>query len=593
MDYFKQNEEVLFKEYKKHFKQIEEDGTFFIEEAKNGEPIICINMGNGQVARMSSSYDPTYEASEWAKQYKDDDRGSRLAIYGFGNVYYLRALLKQAWENSCFLVKEPDEKFLSFVMTHFDIRDLLESKQLLISFPDESDEFLRNQIARLVPSFGDDRIEGITMPFYNVNEDFLEMCRRQKLIRDTTLGFNYSLGQRAIFDQYYALWNVHENYSFKTLIEAIPKEVPVIVVAAGPSLLKNGELLKKFKNRALIIACARATPTLHKFGVEAELVSTIDPAQPLKHVERENVGDSYILMDPAGNMDIQKEYKGHVIYANEGMILGTAPGYRGKAFNIGFDGGGSVATWSVGMMKSAGFKTLIVVGQDLAAGKGVTHADGANENDAMDYTEVEGIDGEMVLARADWNRFRFFYEDVICKDESVRFIDATEGGALIHGSEVMTLQEVLDTVCVEEYDLSGIFSNLEKAQTEEEMNESHEFVEKQLDELEDLEKVMSEMEALTGQIRKMMKYKTASVRDLSKKVEKMNPLMDKVAGFSVFNNVARSAIREGDSFPTFGGNFTSDARGEHEFAKLEKFAKDVKENCKVFEEAIREFVDEN
>jgi hypothetical protein len=28
MDYFKQNEEVLFKEYKKHFKQIEEDGTF-------------------------------------------------------------------------------------------------------------------------------------------------------------------------------------------------------------------------------------------------------------------------------------------------------------------------------------------------------------------------------------------------------------------------------------------------------------------------------------------------------------------------------------------------------------------------------------
>ena len=38
------------------------------------------------------------------------------------------------------------------------------------------------------------------------------------------------------------------------MIEAIPKEVPVIVVAAGPSLLKNGELLKKFKNRALIIA---------------------------------------------------------------------------------------------------------------------------------------------------------------------------------------------------------------------------------------------------------------------------------------------------------------------------------------------------
>lgn len=592
MDYFKQNEEVLFKEYNKHFKQVEEDGTFFLEEAKNGEPIICINMGNGVVARMSSSYNPTYEALQWAKQYKDEERGSRIAIYGFGNVYYLRALVKKAWDNSFFLVKEPDEKFFSFVMTHFDIRDLLESKQLVIVFPDDSDELLRKKIEALVPNVGDDRIEGITMPFYNTNEEFLEMCRRQKVIRDTALGFTYSLGQRAIFDQYYALWNINKNYSFKSLVDELPRELPVIVIAAGPSLLKNVELLKKFKNRALLIACARATPITHKYGVEPEFVTTIDPAQPLKHVERENVGDSYILMDPAGNMDIQKEYKGHIIYANEGYIVGTAPGYEGKAFYLKMDGGGSVATWSVGLMKRAGFKTIIVVGQDLAADKDKTHADGSNEVDIMDYTEVEGIDGGTVMARTDWNRFRFFYEDVICKDENLRFIDATEGGALIHGSEVMTLQEVLDTVCTKEYDLSGIFSHMKKAQTEEEKEQSHEFIKKHLDELDDLEKLMVEMENLTGQVRKLMKYKTGTTRELVKKVEKMNPLMEKVNAISVFNNVARSAVREGDSLPTFGGNFSSDARGEHEFAKLEKFAKTVKDNCEVFKKAITEFMEE-
>ena len=592
MDIFEKNYEAYLKEYGKKLARVENDGTFFLTEARNGEPIINVNMGNGNCLRMSSEYDPSYEASVWAKQYKEEERASRIAIYGIGNVYYLEALLDAAWAESMFVVKEPDQKFFSFLMNNIDMTRIINSKQIIIVDPDDSDDFLMKNIAALIPFYGDQRIEGITMPFYNANEEFLEMCRKGKLLRDTNLGFNYSLGQRALFDNYYALWNIGENYSFSEFRKNLPEDIPVIVVAAGPSLLKNGALLKKFKNRAIIIAVARATAPLHKLGVEPDMVSTIDPAQPLKHIEEENIGNARILMDTAGNYDIQKKYKGKIIYANETDFISEAPGYKGKGFCIQGDLGGSVATWSVQLMKSAGFKTIIVVGQDLAAGKDSTHADGANEVDFMTYTEVDGIDGGKVLARTDWNRFRMCYEDQVIKGSDIRFIDATEGGALIKGSEVMTLQEVLDTVCTKEYDLSGIIKKLPKSQTEEEQKLSREFVEDDLKEADEVKDVMLRVEKLASQIRKMMKYHTDKKGELSKKVEKMNPLMDELASHKVYVRISKSCLREAEALPTFGGNFSDDARGEHEFSKLENYAKLMVEGVDVFKKGVKEFINE-
>lgn len=47
---------------------------------------------------------------------------------------------------------------------------------------------------------------------------------------------------------------VRTGYQAKQLMEAIPREMPAIIVSAGPSLNKNIEELKKAKNKAFIIA---------------------------------------------------------------------------------------------------------------------------------------------------------------------------------------------------------------------------------------------------------------------------------------------------------------------------------------------------
>ena len=254
--------------------------------------------------------------------------------------------------------------------------------------------------------------------------------------------------------------------------------------------------------------------------------------------------------------------------------------------------GGSVATWTVELMKESGFKTIIVVGQDLASGKGMTHADGKNEVENQNYHEVEGINGEKVLSRTDWDRFRFFYEDDIIKGSDIRFIDATEGGALIKGSEIMTLQEVLDTVCTKEYDVEAIFDGLPHPQTEEEIEKTRNYVREQMDKLDIIRRNLKEMKQIASQVRKMMKYKTKSNKEISKKVEKLNPLKEEMEKYPIYNLVARSSIRHASMTPMLGGNFSSDTRAIHEFGKLEKYCEVVIEGCDMFEEGVWSFINE-
>jgi hypothetical protein len=95
------------------------------------------------------------------------------------------------------------------------------------------------------------------------------------------------------------------------------------------------------------------------------------------------------------------------------------------------------------------------VGQDLAfAEDGRTHAAGtmhegtlytADEN--LERFYVQGNDGGKVLTNRLFNEFRLFIETWIQVYADRRYINATEGGALIAGTQITALREVIDTYC--------------------------------------------------------------------------------------------------------------------------------------------------
>ena len=78
------------------------------------------------------------------------------------------------------------------------------------------------------------------------------------------------------------------------------------------------------------------------------------------------------------------------------------------------------------------------------------HASGAFENEKDIETEsgkyyyVDDIYGDKVLTEKNMDLYRLWFEERIADNKKLTVIDATEGGALIRGTIIMTLRESMD-----------------------------------------------------------------------------------------------------------------------------------------------------
>ena len=130
---------------------------------------------------------------------------------------------------------------------------------------------------------------------------------------------------------------------------------------------------------------------------------------------------------------------------------------------------GSVATSAYSLGIQMGAKTVILVGQDLAMTGNRTHADGTFQEkmqeidvNSGEYFEVESVDGGKVLTRADFKFYLEWFEKYIKKWDLITTVDATEGGAKIHGSKVMTLQRAIQKYCKREFNVKWHIDHVKK-----------------------------------------------------------------------------------------------------------------------------------
>ena len=89
----------------------------------------------------------------------------------------------------------------------------------------------------------------------------------------------------------------------------------------------------------------------------------------------------------------------------------------------------------------------MLVGQDLAYSEDKkSHTEGRDEGFVEEKASLtEGYYGGEVYTRMDWEKFREWFEEMIELLPSDRVVvNATEGGAKIHGSVQMSLQDVID-----------------------------------------------------------------------------------------------------------------------------------------------------
>ena len=317
------------------------------------------------------------------------------------------------------------------------------------------------------------------------------------------------------------------------LIENI-KDIPAILVAAGPSLDKNINEIKKAKGKAFIVAVDTALKSLLNNDIIPDVLITVDPHKPPILFMHTKFKDIPMVVCDCSNYELNllhNEKRFYFADVNSYMSYIYREGTGNKLHST--ESGGSVANNAFSLINILGFKKIILVGQDLAyTDKKMHTTDAYGDSDSnllkdnKKYFEVEDINGDMVYTEYNMNLYRKWFESQIVRYTDLLVIDATEGGAKIEGSEIMTLKDAIKRECKTDIDFKKIINEISRPITDEKadeiLQEIHNMPDDLLVEKDKLKKYKRKYEKLEELSRK---GKVAS-KEFNKLVEEINEITE-------------------------------------------------------------------
>lgn len=442
------------------------------------EPALVIETENGYQYRMNSAYSPVNEVQTWGKQFKKDGIKRVVCLFGLGTGLFAKEILSGLSKDSRMIIFEPEKDILEYCLEAGKdgepeekiIAERLEeirNDSRVILCVNETDslkfreELMRNLDYYLLENLTVtkhtmyDRLYGEAFRLYlhTVNE-----VRERILVNKNTLARFRDNASKNVIDN---LWIIEKMNTVNCLAKILPREIPVIIVSAGPSLDKNIELLRKAKGHALIFAVDTAIPYLLKRDIIPDLTVTVEPIKPVKHYLDPRSEEIPAVFDCESNSEIVGKHRSRIFVYNIRDYVRRLLEAAGRTPCEDIVSGGSVATAAFAIMYELNMRNIILIGQDLAYSGEATHAGGVESkgiNNDIGYEMIEDINGGTVRTRSDWLGYLKWFESVITMigdmKKDITVTDATEGGARIHGTEVMTLADAIEKYCNIDYDFA-------------------------------------------------------------------------------------------------------------------------------------------
>jgi hypothetical protein len=442
-------------------------------DSRVGVPTIRGISPDGKWIFLHSSIDPVKEAQKVANSVSAEP-GKVIVVYGFALGYLVEELLKVVDLRNPIFVIEPDYNLFCAAMGTRDLRHLLESERIYILVSD-SIEKIKDSFSIIYDEAKYNEIlmtglighQTVYSDFYHQSMKCVKDVVNGKLLNLATI---IKLGSGFISSSLLNLATYCTNPGISSLYNKL-EGMPVIIVAAGPSLNKNIHLLKGAKGKAAIFAVGTAVKALHKWGIEPDFVFSVDP-QPLnyeRHFKGLDMRNSALVSEIQSHPMIFENHEGPIFVSGHMPILewfGDSIESKGK-----IESGGSVANNAFAAAYKMGANPIILVGQDLAyARDGHSHAAGTSYEGKtytggrnVDYFDIEANDGGKLLTDRAFYQFLLFFQAWIEKYPERDYINATEGGALIRGTTLMTLQEVLNQYCQRTIDVQEIIKTAQES----------------------------------------------------------------------------------------------------------------------------------
>ena len=140
-----------------------------------------------------------------------------------------------------------------------------------------------------------------------------------------------------------------------------------IVVSAGPSLDRNIETIKKYRENIVLIVVGTAIKTLYKHGIKPDILCLIEAYDSSKQIQGLDLSDVYFITEPTANNSLRQfEFKNTFSHIANNLPIND---WWSKLANIDireYSSKGTVSYTALNCARILGCSKIIIVGQDLA-----------------------------------------------------------------------------------------------------------------------------------------------------------------------------------------------------------------------------------
>ncbi len=385
-----------------------------------------------------------------------------LYFYGLGNGVFYKMLLGNE-QISRIVVIEPEIEILFIVLNLLDFaEDILSDKIVILYAPYcnyvmVNSLFMMDKKSRLYAKVYDLFIFNFFYESYQANiaeisGHFVRAIEHNVIsvgndTKDAIIGIKQHI---------YNLPDMLKSPTLINLVENLKNRDTAIIVSTGPSLSKQLPLLKQIAPYATLFCIDASFPILYQAGIKPDVVLSL---------ERVEATAKFYT-------DTPKKAQEGVVFALTSIVHPTLKdaitdgvkqfsmrpfGYTNMFgfHEYGYVGiGMSAANMAYEMVVHGRFKRCIIIGQDLAFGEdGSSHAKGAiygsdeiKPKEQKVFVEKYGGGGEVETTLV-WKLFlQFFETDIAHTPYKLEVINATEGGARIHGSIEMPFSKAIELV---------------------------------------------------------------------------------------------------------------------------------------------------
>lgn len=437
---------------------------FTVEESKIANEYTLKVNNNKKMQYVHSKYNPLKNAEDKIENLEFDFYNIVLVL-GVGCGHFIKEILNKTNEQSKIVVLENRIDILNEVLKYQDLRYLFNSNNIIFFDSSKKDYLLdiQNRFKKLdimalvagnLTIFKTPVLKQVESNIYKEQiKKVIDILKYLSNIMGNSSG-DTLIGIQHMFDNIKFLF---ENSTDLTKISYL-KDKPAVCVASGPSLEKNIDVLKEYQDDVFIFSAGTSLHKLVDYGITPDFFSVLErPEKVYNYTIKDLIKeDRYprnliaFLDGVVHNKIFEDSYPNNIP-----ICRNTVPTESWFANNIdnlmGIDTGTSVANLNFMIAYLLGCSPIILVGQDLSFSKnGKQHVSGTiydklgeKKLKNKDYVEVEGYNGEKLLARKVWKDFKEWFE-IKLLEYDIDCIDATEGGAYIKGTKIMSLESAAE-----------------------------------------------------------------------------------------------------------------------------------------------------